>query len=39
MGELTFFLSTKGANARWDPSPTPASGGYRIILEFYLESA
>ena len=39
MGELTFFLSTKAANARWDPSPTPAAGGYRIILEFYLESA
>ena len=34
---LTFFLSTKEANARWDPARTDASGGYRIILEFYLE--
>ena len=38
MSGLTFFLSTKGANARWDPAPTPASGGYRIVLEFYLET-
>ena len=38
MSGLTFFLSTKGANARWDPAATPASGGYRIILEFYLEN-
>jgi catechol 2,3-dioxygenase-like lactoylglutathione lyase family enzyme len=38
MSGLTFFLSTKAANARWDPAPTPASGGYRIILEFYLET-
>jgi uncharacterized glyoxalase superfamily protein PhnB len=38
MSGMTFFLSTKGANARWDPAVTPASGGYRIILEFYLES-
>ena len=38
MGELTFFLSTRRANAKWDPDPRPASGGYRIILEFYLES-
>ena len=37
MGELTFFLSTKEQNARWDPARTDASGGYRIILEFYLE--
>ncbi len=35
---LTFFLSTKRANARWDPAATPASGGYRVILEFYLET-
>jgi uncharacterized glyoxalase superfamily protein PhnB len=39
MSGLTFFLSTKRANARWDPAPTPASGGYRIILEFYLVSS
>jgi catechol 2,3-dioxygenase-like lactoylglutathione lyase family enzyme len=38
MSGLTFFLSTKRANARWDPAPAPASGGYRIILEFYLDS-
>jgi uncharacterized glyoxalase superfamily protein PhnB len=38
MSGMTFFLSTKQANARWDPAPKPASGGYRIILEFYLES-
>jgi catechol 2,3-dioxygenase-like lactoylglutathione lyase family enzyme len=38
MSGLTFFLSTKGANDRWDPARTDASGGYRIILEFYLET-
>ena len=38
MGGLTFFLSTKERNARWDPHRTEASGGYRMILEFYLES-
>ena len=38
MSGLTFFLSTKQANARWDPARTDASGGYRIILEFYLET-
>lgn len=38
MSELTFFLSTKRANAKWDPTVREASGGYRIILEFYLES-
>jgi catechol 2,3-dioxygenase-like lactoylglutathione lyase family enzyme len=38
MSGLTFFLSTKRANARWDPAATPAAGGYRIILEFYLET-
>jgi catechol 2,3-dioxygenase-like lactoylglutathione lyase family enzyme len=37
MSGLTFFLSTKEANARWDPARTEASGGYRIVLEFYLE--
>jgi hypothetical protein len=39
MSGLTFFLSTKAANARWDPARTDASGGYRIVLEFYLESS
>jgi uncharacterized glyoxalase superfamily protein PhnB len=38
MSGLTFFLSTKAINARWDPARTEASGGYRIILEFYLET-
>ena len=38
MSGLTFFLSTKQANARWDPARTEASGGYRVVLEFYLES-
>jgi AcrR family transcriptional regulator len=40
MGGLTFFLSTASANATWDPARTPlAPGGYRIVLEFYLETA
>jgi hypothetical protein len=40
MGGLTFFLSTKRAQARWDPAQQdPAAGGYRILLEFYLETA
>jgi catechol 2,3-dioxygenase-like lactoylglutathione lyase family enzyme len=39
MSGLTFFLSTKTANARWDPARIDATGaGYRIILEFYLET-
>ncbi|MBL8165723.1 MAG: VOC family protein [Anaerolineae bacterium] len=38
MGELTFFLTTKRFNAKWDPARTDAAGGYRIILEFYLET-
>ncbi len=38
MSGLTFFLSTREQNARWDPAKTPASGGYRIVLEFYLET-
>ena len=38
MGGMTFFLSTKSANAKWDPAATEPSGGYRIILEFYLET-
>jgi predicted lactoylglutathione lyase len=36
MSGLTFFLTTHQTNLRWDPAKTPASGGYRIILEFYL---
>jgi uncharacterized glyoxalase superfamily protein PhnB len=38
MSGMTFFLSTKRANARWDPATRDPSGGYRIILEFYLET-
>lgn len=38
MEELTFFLTTKQLNARWDPARTEASGGYRIILEFTLDT-
>ena len=38
MSGLTFFLTTKQANARWDPARTDSSGGYRIVLEFYLET-
>lgn len=37
MGSMTFFLTTKALNARWDPKRSDASGGYRMILEFYLE--
>jgi len=38
MSGLTFFLTTKQVNARWDPARTEASGGYRMILEFYLKT-
>jgi len=38
MGHMTFFLNHKNLNAKWDPAKTPASGGYRIILEFYLKT-
>jgi catechol 2,3-dioxygenase-like lactoylglutathione lyase family enzyme len=39
MSGLTFFLSTKAANARWDPGTRAVpSGGYRMILEFFLET-
>jgi hypothetical protein len=39
MSGLTFFLSTREANARWDPARRDPSGaGYRIVLEFYLET-
>ncbi len=38
MSGLTFFLSTKEANERWDPARKEISGdGYRIVLEFYLQ--
>jgi predicted lactoylglutathione lyase len=38
MGDFTFFISTKALNSKWDPARTDASGGYRIILEFYLNT-
>jgi predicted lactoylglutathione lyase len=38
MKDITMFLTTKAMNARWDPARTEASGGYRIILEFYLKT-
>ena len=38
MSGLTFFLSTKRHNARWDPARAEVTGtGYRMILEFYLK--
>ena len=36
MSGLTFFLNTNRKQARFDPVRSEASGGYRIILEFYL---
>jgi catechol 2,3-dioxygenase-like lactoylglutathione lyase family enzyme len=40
MRALTFFLSTKAAQARWDPfGQDAAAGGYRILLEFFVETA
>jgi catechol 2,3-dioxygenase-like lactoylglutathione lyase family enzyme len=40
MSGLTFFLTNESANARWDPERRAISGdGYRIVLEFYLETA
>lgn len=39
MSGLTFFLTTHAVNARWDPAKKPVvDGGYKIILEFYLQS-
>ena len=31
-------LATRRSNARWDPAATSPSGGYRIVLEFYLKT-
>lgn len=40
MSGLTFFVTTREANARWDPSRRDISGdGYRIVLEFNLGTA
>jgi hypothetical protein len=38
MNGMTFFLNTTSSNARWDPARSPASGGYRVVLEFFLET-
>jgi uncharacterized glyoxalase superfamily protein PhnB len=38
MSGLTFFITTKAVNLRWDPARSDGHGGYRIILEFYLET-
>ncbi|VAV91740.1 putative quinone binding protein [hydrothermal vent metagenome] len=38
MNELTFFLHARKMNQLWDPGNSPASGGYPIVLEFYLET-
>jgi catechol 2,3-dioxygenase-like lactoylglutathione lyase family enzyme len=38
MSGLTFFLNTRRSNATWDPAATEPSGGYRIVLEFFLET-
>jgi hypothetical protein len=39
MSGLTFFLTTKSVNARWDPARTEVTGtGYRMILEFFLKT-
>ena len=37
---MTFFLTTRAVNKRWDPArpEAEASGAYRMILEFYLET-
>ena len=40
MSGLTFFLSTKAAQARWDPAAQPpAPGGYKVLLEFFVDTA
>jgi predicted lactoylglutathione lyase len=39
MSGMTFFLTTRQLNARWDAAREEISGtGYRMILEFYLET-
>lgn len=37
MSGLTFFLNTNQGRAKFDPVRTEATGGYRMILEFYLK--
>ena len=38
MNGVTFFLHTKRLNRLWDANNLASSGGYGIVLEFYLES-
>jgi uncharacterized glyoxalase superfamily protein PhnB len=41
MGDMTFLLSTRSANAVWDPvriDPAPGDG-YRMLLEFLMDDA
>lgn len=35
---LTFFLDNKLARSTYDPNHQQAAGGYRILLEFYLNN-
>jgi len=38
MQGVTFFLHTARLNKLWDPDKPAPSGGYRVVLEFYLET-
>ena len=38
MNGITFFLHTEKLNRVWDPAKTAPAGGYRVVLEFYLET-
>ena len=38
MNGVTFFLHTRKLNEVWDPAKNAPAGGYRVVLEFYLES-
>lgn len=41
MGEMSMLLSTREANAIWDPGRVdyPPGDGYRMLLEFLLDDA
>jgi predicted lactoylglutathione lyase len=38
MNGITFFLHSEQLNRAWDPAKTAPAGGYRVVLEFYLET-
>ena len=38
MNGVTFFLHSERLNRVWDPVKAAPSGGYRVVLEFYLET-